>query len=131
MPFKNFNPNNYPNKKRFGIIFNLDEHYKSGSHWVSLFFDFSNKKIYFCDSVGKEPEKRIQSFINKIIKQMGDNYEYKYNKTKHQKGGSECGVYSINFILRLLKGKNFDDMMNKRISDEKVNKYRFFYFNKK
>ena len=49
---------------------------------------------------------------------------------KHQQGNSECGVYSINFILRLLKGKSFDHITSKRLSDEKVNKCRNVYFNK-
>ena len=26
-------------KNKIGIIFNLDKHYQSGSHWVSLFID--------------------------------------------------------------------------------------------
>ena len=30
---------------KFGIIFNTDEHYKSGSHWISLFFDIFNTWI--------------------------------------------------------------------------------------
>ena len=119
------------NITRFGVIFNLDEHYKNGSHWVSLFFDLKNKKIYFSDSVGLKPEKRIEQYINKIIKLFGEDLEYKYNKTKHQKGNSECGVYSINFILRLLKGKTFEHITNKRMPDEKINKCRNIYFNKK
>ena len=53
----------------------------------------------------------------------------KYNKQKHQRGGSECGVYSMNFILRLLRGDTFDKISSKEIKDNKMNKCRKVYFN--
>jgi hypothetical protein len=119
------------NINRVGIVFNLDEHYKSGSHWVSLFFDLSKGQIYFSDSYGTEPDKRILKFINRIknfLENKKISVDYKYNKFQHQKGNSECGVYSINFIIRLLKGKSFDHITQKRVSDDKVNKCRLIYF---
>ena len=116
---------------RFGVIFNLDEHYKNGSHWVSLFFDLKNKQVYFSDSVGIKPEKRIQKYMDKINTYLNNNTDCQYNTMKHQMGDSECGVYSINFILRLLKGERFKEITSKRLSDEKVNKCRNIYFNKK
>jgi hypothetical protein len=118
---------------RFGIIFNLDESWKNGSHWVSLFFDFKKKQIYFSDSYGIKPEERILNYINIIRKFMlkyntFKNTDVRYNKTQHQKGNSECGVYSVNFILRLLKGKTFDYITKTRIPDDKVNLCRSKYF---
>lgn len=125
----NFDEEKRNGNKRFGVIFNLDEHYKGGSHWVSLFFDLDKKQIYFSDSVGKKPVKRIKEYIDKIINYMGKNVDYQYNKMEHQKGNSECGVYSINWILRLLNGKTFEHLTSKRLSDEDVNKCRLRYFN--
>lgn len=135
LPFKNLNLDELfsNNKKRFGLIFNLDEHYKSGSHWVSLFFDSEKSQIYFSDSYGTRPEKRIVSFMKNIenyFKNKNNKVDIKYNKTQHQRGNSECGVYSINFILRLLKGKTFDRITQKRLTDAQVNKCRLVYFNK-
>ena len=120
--------------KRIGIIFNLDEHDKSGSHWVSLFSDLDKAQVYFSDSYAIPPEKRISDFMKKItefIEKNGKKCDVRYNKTRHQRGGSECGVYSINFILRLLKGKTFDHITRKRLSDAKVNKCRAIYFGNK
>lgn len=118
---------------RIGVIFNLDESYKSGSHWVSLFINLEEGKVYFSDSYGIKPENRIQDFINKIVEYFKNkNYkdiDNRFNKTQHQQGNSECGVYSINFILRLLKGKSFDHVTRKRLKDEKINKCRRIYFN--
>jgi hypothetical protein len=118
-------------KYRLGVVFNLDEHYKSGSHWVSLYFNLRDGNIYFSDSYGIEPDKRILHFINKIqkyLKNKGITPNFKFNSFRHQKGDSECGVYSINFILRLLKGKSFEHITQKRVSDDKVNKCRLTYF---
>ena len=135
LPFQNMNFNDFEkkNKKRIGIIFNLDEHYKSGSHWVSLFCNLEKGQIYYSDSYGILPEKRIVSFIDKMKQYMKNkklNIDYQINRTQHQTGGSECGVYSINFILRLLKGKTFEHITNKRLTDEQVNKCRNVYFTK-
>jgi len=118
---------------KFGVVFNLDESWKKGSHWVSLYFDLKQKQIYFSDSYGLKPEKRIVKYID-LVKDFMNKYNHtkipdvRYNKTQHQKGNSECGVFSINFIIRLLKGKTFDHLTKKRFSDEKVNICRTKYF---
>jgi hypothetical protein len=128
---------------KIGVIFNLDFHNQSGSHWVALYCDFNKKKIYFSDSVGGKPHKRVYDFIN-ILKDTiysihygGNNTDkavidrtvsVKINTTQHQRGGSECGVYSLNFIIRLLDGDSFEEISTKRIPDEEINRMRDVYF---
>jgi hypothetical protein len=120
--------------KKFGIIFNTDKSYQRGKHWISLFCDLEKSQIYFSDSMGIRPPKEINDYIKKIEDYLktknNDSFDIKYNKTQHQKGNSECGVYSINFILRLLKGKTFDHITRKRLTDGQVNKCRIKYFGK-
>ena len=48
--------------------FNFDEHWKSGSHWVGMYVNLIKNEIYYFDSYGKRPEKRIRKFINRICK---------------------------------------------------------------
>lgn len=131
--FSNKDYNNFyedGNKKnRFGIIFNLDLSNQSGSHWTALFFDMNKKQIYYQDSVGKPPKNEFVKLMNSIEKQMGNNVEKIISKTKHQKGGSECGVYSTSFILRLLNGENINDIMDNIVDDDTINKCRNYYFN--
>jgi hypothetical protein len=136
LPFKNMDFNNFKNlnKHKLGIIFNLDESYKSGSHWVALYSDIKDGKIYYYDSYGIHPEKRIRDFMNRIYKHCKNNCYNRniiltHNKIRHQYGGSECGVYSINFILRLLDGDNFHDICNDKTTDEQINRCRKKYFN--
>lgn len=135
LPFQKMNFDDlYKNgKKRIGIVFNLDESWKNGSHWVSLFSDLEKGQVFFSDSYGISPQKQIITFIRRIEEYLKNTRnisepDIRYNKTQHQKGNSECGVYSINFILRLLKGKTFDHITRKRVTDEKVNKCRMIYF---
>lgn len=118
-------------KTKIGIIYNLDEHWKPGSHWVASYVDLKKGQVYFFDSYGIEPEKRIQSLLRKFakhIKQKGGSLISTHNKTRHQQKNSECGVYSIYFIHKMLKGKDFDKLNKVPIPDDKINSYRKFYF---
>lgn len=144
------------NKTKLGFIFNLDEHWQSGSHWVSMYADLKNNKIYYFDSYGKRPEKRIRNFVKRISKwcynksyctnscseiNTSDSYmnfdrknriekklNVDYNHNRHQYKNSECGVYSLNFILRLLNGNTYEDISHNKILDDEINKCRDVYF---
>ena len=121
------------NKTKLGIIFNLDEHWQSGSHWVAMFADLKKGTVFYSDSYGMAPEARIKSLMRrmaKFIKTNGGKPIIDYNRMKHQKDGSECGVFSLAFILRLLKGNTFEELTTKRVPDEEINKCRQYYFTK-
>jgi len=114
---------------KFGIVFNLDEHWKSGSHWVASYADIQSGQAYYFDSYGSHPEKRV----TKLLEKFSDYYEknnpgkkcdVRYNKKRNQFKNSECGVYSINFILELLNGKTFDEIEKNPISDDDINMLR-------
>jgi len=146
----NINFNNLLNSKksRIGLVINLDNHTEPGSHWVALYSDLKKNQIYFFDSFAKKPGKEIKKFLGKILKFLykkkynkkltenminnkNPNLEYldvRYNKIRHQFKNSDCGVYSINFILRLLKGESFDDITNNITKDDKMNDCRTVYF---
>jgi hypothetical protein len=135
LPFKTLNFKDLENEKykRIGVIFNTDKSTQRGKHWISLFFDLEKAQIYFSDSVGIKPPEPVRQFIQKIEKYLnskGLNVDSRYNKTEHQKKNTECGVYSINFILRLLKGKTFEQITEKKINDDKINQCRMRYFRK-
>lgn len=125
-------------KHKYGIIFNLDESWKSGSHWVAMYFDINKGEIYYFDSYGIMPEYRVRKFVRVIANYLIDHKHFKkddlkvrYNKFVHQKLNSECGVYSMHFIIRLLSGSTFEDMCTERIPDEEMTKFRQIYFEKK
>jgi hypothetical protein len=116
-------------KTKFGIVFNLDNSYQSGSHWVAGYYDIKDGKIYYFDSYGTKPEKRVAKLMEKFYKfykskNSDKKCDFRHNPTRHQYGNSECGVYSINFILQLLGGKSFVNITENKLKDEEVNKLR-------
>ncbi len=133
------------NKYKIGIIFNLDEHTQDGSHWVSLFIDIDNEFIFFFDSVGTKIPYEIKKLVDRIIHQ-GKNLKnpiyftfYENHPMEHQYGDTECGMYSLFFIITLLtqkinsKKKSLPYLINffkkKRITDKQVENLRYIYYN--
>jgi hypothetical protein len=130
----NFNDLMKEGKTKLGIIFNSHEHTMPGEHWTSLFANLKEGKIYYSDSYGTRPEMRIRKLIRRIAKfcQSGlgiINPIADYNNVRNQYGGSECGVYSINFILRMLRGETFNEVKSKKVPDKIINECRSLYFN--
>jgi hypothetical protein len=120
-------------KKKVGIIFNLDPHYKSGSHWVAVFINDVKKTIYYFDSYGDRPHPQIKKFIDSVINQstqLGTTYKYLENKKRHQFGNSECGMYSMYFITQMLQNKCFEKFQRKVVSDAYMLRLRKKFFNK-
>lgn len=121
-------------KKKIGIIFNLDPHYKSGSHWVAMYVDVSRKIIFYFDSNGDPAPARIKALANRIVKQGNElNIEIKFvqnHPVEHQRGDTECGIYTLYLITQLLtEKKTYKSFMEERIPDEKMLALRKQYFN--
>jgi len=136
-------------KTKIGIIFNLSPHNSGGSHWVSLFIDTDERLIFYFDSAdSKDFPKEINALKNRILKQarsMGKEYRFMRNNKVHQTGNTECGVYSLFFIITMLTGKVMNQETHKdhklsmqqrihlfaedTIPDKYMEKRREFYFN--
>tara|TARA_X000000368_G_scaffold418603_1_gene418948 strand:- start:1711 stop:2598 length:888 start_codon:yes stop_codon:yes gene_type:complete len=130
-----FNLNKYiKHKSKIGIIFNLDPHYKDGSHWVALFIDIKKKFLFYFDSNGDKIPKEIKIFADRIIEQgneLNTNLKLMTNEDmEHQKKDGQCGMYTLYFIIELLKeSKTPEYFKTHRITDEEMKKYRKKYFN--
>ncbi len=115
-------------KTKIGVIFNLDPHDKPGSHWVSMFADFDKEnKVYYFDSYGYKEPQEVTKLMKRLKEQadtLGKQTTLHVNNTRHQFKNSECGVYSMNFIIQLLKGKSFESIVNNVIHDDKMEKNR-------
>jgi hypothetical protein len=220
-------------KKRVGIVFNLDPHYKSGSHWTAMMCDMEAGGLYYFDSYGIKPPQEVRILMSrlrsqgnqliadgqlsasrmrpihiypldgkwiggaefksndsgvrtggsgnkkprKVIKgdvchimengkivdgsQMrvqqvkpGDiivfdreialayrdkvangscrivrrDFEELYNSTRFQYENSECGMFSMYFLLQFLENKNFYEIVRNRVNDQFVWRKRNEYF---
>jgi hypothetical protein len=129
---------------KIGIVFNLDKHTGKGSHWVSLFIDIKDKFIFYFDSNGSEIPPEIIILKDRIIQQgksHGIHFRFYNNvNNQHQKGNSECGMYSLFFIITMLTGniqeykknlslqQRINIFCKKRIPDKYVENYRQIFF---
>ena len=135
-------------KTRLGMVINLDTSEMNGSHWVALYSDLKKNQIYFFDSFAEPPNKEFTVLVRKILNYMYckmnnvdvklDNfscrvikckkYDIQYNKKQHQFKNSECGVYSMNFIIRLLNGESFKSIEADIMKDDDMLQCRGIYF---
>jgi Ulp1 protease family, C-terminal catalytic domain len=131
-------------KTKIGVIFNLDKHDQSGSHWVSLFVDVEERFLFFFDSAGSRCPKPIYTLVKRIKEQalaMGHKYRFYQNYPKtHQYSNTECGVYSLFFTITMLTNKTAFNphltlgdklklFQTHRIPDKYIERYRHVYFN--
>jgi hypothetical protein len=125
-------------KKRFkfGIIFNLDPHYKGGSHWVSLFINTKNKTIFYFDSAGEKIPEQIEKFVNTVTeqgKQLTNPIYFKFDQNypvEHQYGNTECGIYSLFFVVHMLEDKITGHYLKTHIlKDKYMETFRKIYYN--
>ena len=93
-------------KTKIGFIFNLDEHTKGGSHWVSMFVDLEDKFIFYFNSTGEAIPREIEILKDRILEQAKkENIELVFiqnHPTSHQRGNNECGMYSLFFIISMI-----------------------------
>ena len=121
-------------KTKIGVIFNTDPHNKPGQHWMSLFINIKKKQIFFFDSVGDKAPRQVMKLVNRIKKQgnaIGIKFDFDQNHpVEHQYGNTECGVYSIFFIVHMLEDKLTEHYFKTHIlKDEYMEKFRKIYFN--
>ena len=121
-------------KSKFGFIFNTDTHDKSGAHWISMFLDIHKKFLFFFDSNGTPASNEIKDLADKLIdqcKKQNIDITFETNKNKeHQKTNTECGMYSLYFIIQMITETFHPTLLkNKIITDNQMEKLRKIYFN--
>ena len=141
-------------KRSFGIIFNTDVDSGPGIHWVAVFgcMNPNDPKFGFCyyDSVARPPphtggsQKKvgIMAFLRELkadadlyfkdldLDKKTDIFKFntKYNIKEHQHKSTECGMFSMLFIILCLERKNltYSQVCHilKKGSDDFVQSYR-------
>lgn len=116
-------------KNKVGIIYNLDPHYKNGSHWVANYIDLLKNHCYYFDSYGMEAPSQIQKFMQWLTLQE-PKMKLAYNARRFQFKGSECGMYSMYFIIRMLMGEPFRPFCRRAPRDGTMLTLRGWLFSK-
>jgi len=115
-----------------GMIFNLDPHYKSGSHWVGLYINLQNIQkphVSYFDSYGYKTPPLIGRLMRSFKLQI-NTCELGFNARRFQYSNSECGMFSMYFIICMISGISFRDFCKDSISDKIMLQLRKILFSK-
>lgn len=142
-------------KRKFGVIFNLDTSDGPGTHWVSMFMDIKDPTpfLFYFNSTSEETPEEVKKLMKRLEKQFnlikplrGRELRVMENRDmEHQRSNTECGMYSLFFIITCLTRQTDPDQKDgtklsvdelkemfagkTRIDDKFVERYRSIYFN--
>lgn len=115
-----------------GMIFNLDPHFKGGSHWVGLYINLKNIKkpfVGYFDSYGYKVPPLIARLMRSFKLQI-ETCQLGFNARRFQYGDSECGMFSMYFIVCMMCGLSFKDFCKDSVSDDYMLQLRKIMFSK-
>ena len=81
--------------------------------------------LFFFTTCSHEDDDEVRNNKKDTFK---NKVEVDYNHNRHQYKNSECGVYSMNFIIRLLNGESFKNITENKTLDDPMNRCRDKYF---
>jgi hypothetical protein len=113
-------------KTGIGAVFNLDPHFRDGSHWVALFVDLARGEINFFDSYGVRPHPLIFNLMKSLTLQMP--LRLNYNARRFQRSNTECGMYSIYFLIKMIEGVSFKKFVRHPVGDTEMLRLRHMLF---
>ena len=126
---------------QIGAVFNLDRHDQPGSHWVCLYIGLNpsspNFGCFFIDSNSTKTPFEIRQLMYRVreqirhiykSKKMWDKFTVMENNKQFQFKNTECGMFSIYFMIKFLEKKRFLDIITLDIDDEDVHKFRNIYY---
>lgn len=121
-------------KRRAAIVLNTDKHTQGGQHWVCVFIHASPHDsrygVYFFDSTGRGPTTEVDEFATDVVDQLKEAFGvtpeplYSYNDTSAQKQNTECGIFCVHFVMKMLGGCGFRKVCSTIGDDVKMIKLR-------
>jgi hypothetical protein len=114
-------------KTHLGFVYNLDPSNKGGSHWIASFTDIPGHKTYYFDSYGMKPPPQIARFMRSLTLQDKE-MKLSYNARRFQFGDTECGMYSLYFLIRMLEGDDFKKFCKRAPKDNEMLELRKWLF---
>ena len=110
-----------------GIVYNLDPHFKSGSHWVANFIDLKKKQCIYFDSYGMKAPHQVEKFM-KWLTTHDPEIKLHYSSRRLQYKNTECGMYCLYFIIRMLYGDDFTAISRSKPTDANMLGFRSWLF---
>jgi hypothetical protein len=101
-----------------------------------LFINIKKKTIFFFDSAGDAIPSQIKKFVDTVIEQgskLTNPIHFKFDQNypvEHQYDNTECGIYSLFFIVHMLEEKITGNYLKTHIlKDKYMEKFRKVYYN--
>jgi hypothetical protein len=101
-----------------------------------MFINIKKGTIFYFDSAGEAIPTQIKKFADTVIQQghrLAKPINFKFDQNhpvEHQYGNTECGVYTLFFIVQMLEDKVTAEYLKTHIlSDKYIEKFRKIYFN--
>ncbi len=116
-----------------GCILNTDTSRGTGEHWVAFYVDFVNRTVEYFDSAGHKPHPEFSSFVvdtaHRLSEVTGKRYtDQLVTRVEHQQGNTECGVYSLYYIISRLNGVPYKAFEYGKIDDNMMVEFRKLLF---
>ena len=104
---------------------------KKVGHWVALFGDFRGEKwtIEYYNSTGSNAPAGMWEWMQRLAKSISENcgkecIALNASNVSSQRGPTECGIYSLHYLICRLIGIDYKEFRKNRIPDNEVNKLR-------
>lgn len=107
---------------------NTDRSGGAGEHWTAFYVDFIGGTVEYFDSAGQKPLKEFSDFAIETAHTLsagGKKFrDEMVTKIEHQRENTECGVYTLYYILCRLHGTPFKSFEFKRVPDDMMVEFR-------
>lgn len=124
----------------YGCVVNTDVSTGGGKHWMAVFGDMRRDDVwtveYFNSSgIVHKPMLKYLAFASTMMRTIINMYDLGIDvkeiiscQLRHQKGGSECGPYSLYYIWSRLNEVPYQKFSEKEIPDTEMHKFRKYLF---
>lgn len=121
-------------------IINLDVHTGGGTHWVAFVLDCrtpGRPRMYYYDPTGRPPPERwMRKSAWAVIVACSPDVATRryllenaaYNRSKHQRKNTECGVFSMMFVDAMISGRSFEEHCASTLTDDDAFAKRRVFF---
>jgi hypothetical protein len=128
--------------KCFAVVLNTDTHTGRGKHWFCIYGDLDHAgtekdpiAIEYFNSSGNSPMSEVSDWLteteHELRKEGIEANIIKSASRRLQESQTECGVWSLMYILSRLKGRPSNWFYKTRANDEDMIDVRKFLFRKK
>jgi hypothetical protein len=130
--------------RKVGIVFNLDKHTGKGSHWTAMYAGIDPNDggdrygAFYYDSLGREPPAEMRRFAERLRSECAKladappsmPFRIGHNEVRKQFANTECGIYSMFFIVACVQsGRSIEDICKRLVrGDKEMHRLRSIMF---